>query len=332
MNPSLARIPQSIEMGPIGDSVTIGGDVEIYVYLLHNGLHPPKNIGVRKSQTMSYKSRHGVNDLILLDSISNESILQTLQNRFQADEIYTFIGQVLIAINPFRDIRGLYGSGVMKSYVSKTDYQNPPHAYTVAERAYRSMLNNLGKECIIITGESGAGKTQSSHIILDYIAGVSSKAADVEKVKDKLLESNVLLEAFGNAKTLRNNNSSRFGKYFSMVFDAADPQGGVVSVYLLEKHRIIDRQIGERSFHVLYQMLAGHANGCISWPLSLHKSRSMDEMVSHYRFLSSSQCSTIERVDDLDECRATLKSMAICNLDEFWQSQVKFFLPAAVFF
>ena len=126
------------------------------------------------------------------------------------------------------------------------------------EETYRMMKGEMSNQCVIISGESGAGKTESAKLIMKYVAAVSGSSQGVEYVKSVILESNPLLEAFGNAKTLRNNNSSRFGKYFEIKFDRkGDPSGGRITNYLLEKSRVVVPQPGERTFHVFYQLIAG---------------------------------------------------------------------------
>lgn len=132
--------------------------------------------------------------------------------------IYSYIGPVLISVNPFKKLP-LYDSSTIDSYIGRYPHEVSPHVYSIAEAAFRNMLNEEESQAVIISGESGAGKTEVSKQIMQYIAAVSGNGAGVEIVKNIIIESNPLLEAFGNAKTLRNNNSSRFGKYFDIQFD-----------------------------------------------------------------------------------------------------------------
>jgi myosin-1 len=222
------------------------------------------------------------------------------------DEIYTYIGQVLISVNPFKDISGLYSSP--SKFKHKNEHQNPPHVFAIAERAYRGMIQDLSKECVVITGESGAGKTEASKKIMEYIAAVSSKQADVQRVKDQLLESNPLLEAFGNAKTLRNNNSSRFGKYMEIMFDIADPIGGKISTYLLEKNRVIERQDQERSFHIFYQLLNGAS--------SSERTNCGLQGANTYSYLTKSQCLELKEINDKSDYSHTKHAMKTIGMDE----------------
>ncbi|GBG34030.1 Unconventional myosin-Ia [Hondaea fermentalgiana] len=207
---------------------------------------------------MSYRGAKSgvVNDLVLLDGSGEQEIVEALAARHRADEIYTYIGEVLLVVNPYRLISGLYGSSKIRSYVSKKLYERPPHVYGIAEMAYRSMMLNTSNECVIITGESGAGKTEASKTVMEYVAAMASKSKQVQHIKDELLQTNPLLEAFGNAKTRRNDNSSRFGKYFAINFLYGDPSGGSISTYLLEKTRVTHQQEGERNFHIFYQLLS----------------------------------------------------------------------------
>eukprot|EP00049_Salpingoeca_infusionum_P014803 m.281080 g.281080 ORF g.281080 m.281080 type:complete len:1009 (+) comp15751_c6_seq3:330-3356(+) len=204
-------------------------------------------------------SDFGVADAVLLQEVSEDAFRDNLKLRFDNSRIYTYIGEVLIAVNPYEDLP-IYGAEELAKFRHKALYQNQPHVYALAESAY-STLQREGKDVVvIISGESGAGKTEASKHVMKYIAAVNSVkgAAEIEKVKDMLLACNPLLEAFGNATTLRNDNSSRFGKYMDINFDFKyQPSGGHINNYLLEKARVVHQMEGERNFHIFYQLLAG---------------------------------------------------------------------------
>ena len=196
-------------------------------------------------------------DLCLLVKPTSTGIAAALEARLKKKQIYTSIGPVLICVNPFEWLP-IYGSEAIKEYDGKPRLDNPPHVYAVAEAAYRAMIADEEPQSIMISGESGAGKTEASKHIQHYIAEISGGGEAVQAVKQVFLESNPLLEAFGNAKTLRNDNSSRFGKLFELEFDRLGrPRGGRVTTYLLEKSRVCRPGKGQRSFHVFYQLLCG---------------------------------------------------------------------------
>ncbi|XP_068068659.1 unconventional myosin-Ia [Anomalospiza imberbis] len=198
-----------------------------------------------------------VADLVLLDPLTEESLVQTLQERFRRRDIYTYIGNVVISVNPYQSLP-IYTPEKVEEYRNCSFFAVKPHIYAIADDAYRSLRDRDRDQCILITGESGAGKTEASKLVMSYVAAVSSKGEEVNKVKEQLLQSNPVLEAFGNAKTVRNDNSSRFGKYMDIEFDfKGEPLGGVISNYLLEKSRIVRHVKGERNFHIFYQLLAG---------------------------------------------------------------------------
>nr|ACS87808.1 putative myosin IB heavy chain [Angomonas deanei] len=226
-----------------------------------------------------YKQREtvGVEDLVLLPQITEKAITEDLAVRHREDLIYTNIGSVLLVVNPFKQIQGLYNDAHMQFYRHSgrldgvrdalLEGQEPgdaplggPHIFALAEDTYRSMVSEEENQCIIISGESGAGKTEASKQIMQYISAVSGNTSDMQKVKRIILESNPLLEAFGNAKTLRNDNSSRFGKFLEIYFDIrGGPVGGHMSHFLLEKSRVSSQQEGECNFHIFYQLCTGAA-------------------------------------------------------------------------
>ena len=151
----------------------------------------------------------GVEDLVLLEPLEEESLLKNLQLRHEKKEIYTYIGNVLISVNPYQQLP-IYGPEFIDKYRDYTFYELKPHIYALANVAYLSLRDQDRDQCILITGESGAGKTEASKLVMSYVAAVCGKGEQVNSVKEQLLQSNPVLEAFGNAKTIRNNNSSRF--------------------------------------------------------------------------------------------------------------------------
>ena len=241
----------------------------------------------------------GCEDMVLLTTLTEAGIVENLTMRLNASEIYCNIGHVLVACNPYKWLN-IYDTEWVKKYQHQQRVDVAPHVFATAEAAYRTMVTEEDSQCIIISGESGAGKTEASKQIQTYIAGVCGGGEEVDKLKRVFLESNPVLEAFGNAKTLRNNNSSRFGKYFELKFNRfGTPLGGNVTNYLLEKSRIVKPGKGERTFHIFYQLLK--SDFCAALKLT---GRGED-----YQSLACSGCLTVDGTDDAAEFKTTIAAM-----------------------
>ncbi|KAK9533740.1 hypothetical protein VZT92_008840 [Zoarces viviparus] len=187
--------------------------------------------------------------------LNEATLLNNVKVRYNKDHIYTYVANILIAVNPYYDIPKLYGLDAIKSYKGKSLGTLPPHVFAIADKAYRDMKVLKMSQSIIVSGESGAGKTENTKFVLRYLTTTYGSGQDID---ERIVEANPLLEAFGNAKTVRNNNSSRFGKFVEIHFNEKNAVvGGFVSHYLLEKSRICMQSNDERNYHIFYRLCAG---------------------------------------------------------------------------
>ncbi|KAM9254494.1 unconventional myosin-If [Cariama cristata] len=248
----------------------------------------------------------GVDDMVLLSKISEEAIVENLKKRFMDDYIFTYIGPVLISVNPFKQMP-YFTDREIEMYQGAAQYENPPHIYALTDNMYRNMLIDGENQCVIISGESGAGKTVAAKYIMGYISKVSGGGEKVQHVKDIILQSNPLLEAFGNAKTVRNNNSSRFGKYFEIQFSrGGEPDGGKISNFLLEKSRVVSQNECERNFHIYYQLIQG---------ASQEQRQNLGIMSpDYYYYLNQSDTYQVEGTDDCSDFHETMNAMQVIGI------------------
>ncbi|KAI9800655.1 MAG: class II myosin [Sarcosagium campestre] len=261
------------------------------------------------------KKEVGVSDLTLISKISNEAINDNLKKRFENAEIYTYIGHVLVSVNPFRDL-GIYTDEKLASYRGKNRLEMPPHVFAVAESAYYNMKGYNENQCVIISGESGAGKTEAAKRIMQYIANVSEgKDSSIQQTKDMVLATNPLLESFGNAKTLRNNNSSRFGKYLELQFNSrGEPVGATITNYLLEKSRVVGQIANERNFHIFYQFTKAASQS--------HRETFGVQQPQSYVYTSKSKCYDVPGMDDAADFKDTLNAMKVIGLSQSEQDDI----------
>ena len=253
--------------------------------------------------------------MTLISKISNEAINENLEKRFKAGEIYTYIGHVLVSVNPFRDL-GIYTDQLLQSYQGKNRLEVPPHVFAIAESSYYNMKAYDENQCIIISGESGAGKTEAAKRIMQYIANVSGgRDSSIEHVKDMVLATNPLLESFGNAKTLRNNNSSRFGKYLEIQFNSrGEPAGANINNYLLEKSRVVGQITNERNFHIFYQFTK-HA------PKEYRDLFGIQQPQT-YVYTSRAKCYDVQGIDDAAEFQDTMRAMQTIGIPKSEQDNI----------
>ncbi|XP_031843710.1 myosin heavy chain isoform X21 [Nomia melanderi] len=243
-------------------------------------------------------------DMSNLTYLNDASVLHNLKQRYYAKLIYTYSGLFCVAINPYKRFP-VYTSRCAKLYRGKRRNEVPPHIFAISDGAYVNMLTNSENQSMLITGESGAGKTENTKKVIAYFAtvGASTKKADDANQKkgsleDQVVQTNPVLEAFGNAKTVRNDNSSRFGKFIRIHFGPSGKLAGAdIETYLLEKARVISQQALERSYHIFYQMMSGSVNG-------LKEMCCLSNNIQDYYFVSQGK-TTIPNVDDGEECTLT---------------------------
>ena len=280
---------------------------------------PTTGKGAQKLQPLKLshlEKRSMQEDVVLLESIDPALIAFCLKHRYQHDDIYTWVGadhSVLVSVNPFKRLN-IYGERELTEFSKPSPNKlQPPHTYAIANAAYRAMCAEKGNQSILISGESGAGKTECTKQCLSFLAEVAGSSSGVEQ---RILQANPVLEAFGNAKTLRNNNSSRFGRWMEVHFyshglEEGSIAGAFVENYLLEKSRVVAQmQQGERNYHIFYQLCVSNWGPALSLALP-----------EQFRFTGSTGCTTVEGVndaEDLDEVLQALAAMAFTQETIQW--------------
>ncbi|XP_035775745.1 myosin heavy chain, muscle-like isoform X22 [Anopheles albimanus] len=275
-----------------GDLVTVGlpgGEEKNFKKDLLSQVNPPKFEKVEDMADLTY--------------LNEAAVLHNLRQRYYAKLIYTYSGLFCVVINPYKRYP-LYTNRCAKMYRGKRRNEVPPHLFAVSDGAYVNMLTNHENQSMLITGESGAGKTENTKKVIAYFATIGAsgkKDENAEKkgsLEDQVVQTNPVLEAFGNAKTVRNDNSSRFGKFIRIHFTGSGKLAGAdIETYLLEKARVISQQSLERSYHIFYQIMSGSVKGLKELCL-------LSNNIHDYHIVSQGK-TTIPSVDDGEEMQIT---------------------------
>ncbi|KAJ8389610.1 hypothetical protein AAFF_G00118470 [Aldrovandia affinis] len=291
--------------------VSIGAQVKVtgggYRHLIDD---EGKDHKITKKNEGSLRPMHptsvnGVDDMIRLGDLNEAGLLRNLMIRHKEGLIYTYTGSILVAINPYQ-LLPIYTAEQVHLYYNRRLGELPPHIFAIADSCYYSMRRNRRDQCCIISGESGAGKTENTKLMLQFLAAVSGQHSWIEQ---QILEANPILEAFGNAKTIRNDNSSRFGKYIDIYFNKSGAiEGARVEQYLLEKSRVCRQTAEERNYHIFYCMLTGMT-------AEQKKILSLGD-AKKYTYLTMGNCITCDGRDDLQEYARIRSAMKILTFKE----------------
>ncbi|WVZ60536.1 hypothetical protein U9M48_010546 [Paspalum notatum var. saurae] len=257
----------------------------------------------------------GVDDMTKLAYLHEPGVLHNLACRYGLNEIYTYTGNILIAVNPFQRLPHLYDVHMMEQYKGATFGELSPHLFAIADACYRAMINDQGSQSILVSGESGAGKTETTKMLMRYLAFMGGRSGtEGRTVEQQVLESNPVLEAFGNAKTVKNNNSSRFGKFVEIQFDKFGKiSGAAVRTYLLERSRVCQVSDPERNYHCFYML-------CSAPPEDIKRFKVGDPRSFHY--LNQTNCYEVANVDDAREYIETRNAMDIVGIDQDEQDAI----------
>ena len=261
-------------------------------------------------------------DLTSLSYLNEPAVLHAIKARYAQLNIYTYSGIVLIATNPFDRVEQLYSQDMIQAYAGKRRGELEPHLFAIAEEAYRLMRNDKQNQTIVVSGESGAGKTVSAKYIMRYFASVEQNNEEnahhnleMSETEKKILATNPIMEAFGNAKTTRNDNSSRFGKYLEILFDKEiSIIGARIRTYLLERSRLVFQPKSERNYHIFYQLLAGLTNE--------EKSQLKLTGVEDYHYMNQGGEAQIKGIDDAEEYQTTVEALSLVGISKDTQYQL----------
>ncbi|XP_008397965.1 unconventional myosin-X isoform X3 [Poecilia reticulata] len=265
---------------------------------------------------MHQSSIDGVEDMSALAELHEAAIMHNLYQRYQKDNIYTNIGSILAAVNPYKQIPGLYDLDRVDLYSKHHLGELPPHIFAVANECYRCIWKRHDSQCVLISGESGAGKTESTKLLLQFLSVMSQNSIAAPQsertthVEQAIVQSSPIMEAFGNAKTVYNNNSSRFGKFIQLHFsECGNIQGGCVIDYLLEKNRVVRQNPGERNYHIFYALLAGASNE----DKSLYF---LEEPAESFHYLSQSGCLKDKSLNDKELYNSVMEALKVLGFTE----------------
>ncbi|XP_027539727.1 unconventional myosin-XV [Neopelma chrysocephalum] len=253
----------------------------------------------------------GLEDMTQLEDLQEAAVLNNIRTRFERQLIYTYIGSILVSVNPYR-LYNIYGTEQVLQYEGRALGENPPHLFAIANVAYSKVMDAKHNQCIIISGESGSGKTEATKLILRYLAAVSQKRSTAPQVR--ILEATPLLESFGNAKTVRNDNSSRFGKFVEIFLEDGLICGAITSQYLLEKSRVVFQAKSERNYHIFYEMLAG-------LPAQQRQRYCLQGAETYYYLNQGGNCE-IPGKDDAEDFRRLLNTMEVLSFSVDEQNSI----------
>lgn len=295
-DPELCFVPAKVE------KENPDGSMDVEMYPSGTKRHLRKlDIGARIIRISDLKE--SFEDMVRMTDVNEATILHNLRMRFIEDYIYTNIGTILVSVNPFKNIPGMYSDEKIQGYLHlpKGEY-GAPHIFQIAANAYSGLKNERENQSIIISGESGAGKTEATKQCLQFFARAAGSIDN--NMQERVLSANPILEAFGNAKTVRNNNSSRFGKWMEVHFNGRGQiAGSRITNYLLEKSRVVSQAPGERNYHIFYQL-------CLAAPPEL-RSRLALGRAEEYKYTNQSESSiTVDGLDDAAEFAELIRSFA----------------------
>ncbi|XP_035377707.1 unconventional myosin-X [Electrophorus electricus] len=267
-------------------------------------------LGRQKLFLMNPASYRGMEDMATLPELHDGAIMHNLFTRYQQDLIYTNIGSILAAVNPYKQIPGLYDADAVELYSQHHLGDLPPHIYALANECYRCLWKRSDSQCVLISGESGAGKTESTKLLLKFLSVVSSGTLRETRVEQAIIQSSPIMEAFGNAKTVYNNNSSRFGKFIQLHFaQSGNIQGGCIIHYLLEKNRVVRQNPGERNYHIFYSLLSGADREHREMYLLL-------DSPEVYHYLSQSGCVLDSSLDDEQLFHSVMEALKVMEFTD----------------
>ncbi|OWF46490.1 unconventional myosin-XV-like isoform X2 [Mizuhopecten yessoensis] len=257
------------------------------------------------------QNEKGVEDMINLSVLDEGTILHNLEARYERERIYTFVGSILASVNPYK-MSNIYGRDMVKKYEGQPLGSLPPHLFAIGSVSYSRMLKEKENQVVVISGESGAGKTEATKLLMQYLAAVNKSGNDL--ITEQILEANPLLESFGNAKTIRNDNSSRFGKYIEVFFKTGSIVGARTSEYLLEKSRLVTQAAEERNYHVFYEMLSGFNEE--------QKGKYGLQSANKYFYLNQGGSCSISGRDDAENFRVLNTAMEVLNFERNEQETI----------